>query len=186
MTFDVRKRKTWAEESGVSEVIGNILILMITVVLFSGIIAFVQQMPVPEQTTRADFSASISFSGNYRHANLTLVHAGGKVLDSKLIKIVIKQDGVNFAYNLTDDSGFKGTTWTTGKSWTHRIDGTTSGSVIVVTVMDLEKSNAIWTSQVTGGIKGNPPNILQRYLDSNPRTSTPDPVKEEDLFTLFV
>jgi hypothetical protein len=186
MDFDVRKRKTWAEEGGVSEVIGNILILMMTVVLFSGIIAFVQQMPVPQQTTRADFSASISFTGNYRHANLTMVHAGGKVLDMKIIKIVINKDGVNFAYNLTDDTNFKGTTWTTGKSWTHRIDGTTAGSVITVTVVDLDKSDAIWTSQVTGGIKGNPPNILQRYIDSNPQTSTPDAVKENDTFYLFV
>jgi Archaeal Type IV pilin, N-terminal/FG-GAP-like repeat len=186
MNFDVRRRKTWAEEGGVSEVIGNILILMMTVVLFSGIIAFVQQMPVPEQSTKADFSASISFSSNYRHANLTMVHAGGKVLDSKIVKIVINVDNVNYAYNLSDDTGFSGTSWTTGKSWTQRIDGTTSGSVITVTVVDLEKSDAIWTSQVTGGIKGNPPNILQRYIDSNPSTSTVDAVKENDTFTLFV
>jgi hypothetical protein len=187
MDFDVRKRKTWAEEGGVSEVIGNILILMMTVILFSGIIAFVQQMPVPQQTTKADFSASISFSGNYRHANLTLVHAGGKVLDSKLVKIIIFKDGASYAaYNLTDDAGFSGTTWTTGKSWTHRIDGTTSGSVITVSVLDLDKSDVIWSSQVTGGLRGNPPNILQRYIDSNPLTSTPDPVKENDPFTLFV
>ena len=186
MDFDVRKRKTWAEEGGVSEVVGNILILMMTVVLFSGIIAFVQQMPVPQQTTKADFSATISFSGNYRHANLTLVHGGGKVLDSNLIKIVINVDGVNYAYNLTDDPGFVGTTWTTGKSWTYRIDGTTAGSVITVSVVDLDKSDVIWSSQVTGGIRGNPPNILQRYVDSNPLTSTPDPVKENDTFTLFV
>ena len=108
MDFDVRKRKTWAEEGGVSEVIGNILILMMTVVLFSGIIAFVQQMPVPQQTTRADFSASISFSDNYRHANLTLVHAGGKVLSTDIVKIVINKDGTNFPYDLTDDPGFTG------------------------------------------------------------------------------
>jgi hypothetical protein len=186
MDFDVRKRKTWAEEGGVSEVIGNILILMMTVVLFSGIIAFVQQMPVPEQSTKADFSATISFSGNYRHANLTMIHAGGKVLDSKIIKIVINQDGPNYAYNLTDDPNFSGTSWTTGKSWTMRLDGTTAASVIVVTVVDLDNSDAIWSSQVVGGIKGNPPNILQRYIDSNPLTSTPDAVKENDTFYLFV
>jgi len=186
MDFNVRKRKSWEDEGGVSEVIGNILILMMTVVLFSGIIAFVQQMPVPEQTTKADFSASISFSGNYRHANLTLIHAGGKVLDVKMVKIIINTDGVNSAYDLTDDPNFLGTTWNTGKSWTVRIDGTTSGSTITATVVDLDKSNAIWTSQVTGGLRGNPPNILQRYIDSNPDSATPDPVKENDTFTLFV
>jgi hypothetical protein len=186
MNFDVRKRKTWAEEGGVSEVIGNILILMMTVVLFSGIIGFVQQMPVPEQSTKADFSATVSFSGNYRHANLTMVHAGGKVLDTGIVKIVINKDGVNYAYNLTDDPSFTGAKWTTGKSWTKRIDGTSASSIIIVTVVDLDKSDSIWSSQVVGGIRGNPPNILQRYLDSNPSSSTPDPVKEDDAFTLFV
>ena len=36
MDFDQRKRKDWPDDGGVSEVVGNILILMMTVVLFSG------------------------------------------------------------------------------------------------------------------------------------------------------
>lgn len=186
MNFERRKRKSWKDEGGVSEVVGNIMILGITVVLFSGIIAFVQQMPVPEQTTKADFVASLVFSSNYRHANLTLEHAGGKVLSVDKVLILVTVNNTNYDYRLTDDPSWTGDLWTTGKAWRIQLDGTTSSSVIVATVVDLEKSNAIWTSQVTGGVGGNPPNILQRYIDSDPSTSTPDPVKANDTFTLFV
>jgi len=49
MYSKLRKRKSWVDSSGVSEIIGNILILMITVVLFSTIMVFVNQIPMPEQ-----------------------------------------------------------------------------------------------------------------------------------------
>jgi len=186
MNFDIRKRKEWRHDGGVSEIIGNILILMITVILFSSIIAFVQNMPVPQQTTKADFSASISFSSNYRHANLTLVHAGGKVLNTQDIRIFIEQDGTNHDFNLTDDSNFTSTTWSTGRPWTMQLNGLRSTSVIVATVVDLRNSQMVWTSQVTGGAMGSPPNIQQRYVDSAPTTPTPDAVKENDTFSLFV
>lgn len=185
MNLDTRKRKGWKTE-GVSEIVGNILILMITVVLFTGIIAFVQNMPVPQQTTKADFSASISFSSNYRHANLTLVHAGGKVLNTEDIGILVEQDGFLHPFNLSDDPNFTATTWSTGRPWTIQLDDTRLTSVIVVTVADNRNSQMVWTSQVTGGAMGSPPNIQQRYVDSEPSTSTPDAVKENDTFSLFV
>ena len=154
MDFNLRKRKKRSDDGGVSEIIGNILILMITVILFSSIIAFVQQMPTPQQTTKADFSASITFSGNYRHANLTLIHAGGKVLDAQDIRILIEQDGINHEYNLSADPNFRSATWGTGKAWTIQLDGLSSTSVIVGTIVDLRNSQMVWTSQVTGGAVG--------------------------------
>ncbi|MEM0343450.1 MAG: FG-GAP-like repeat-containing protein [Thermoplasmata archaeon] len=186
MSLELLKKKSWKDEGGVSEVIGNILILAITVILFSGIIAFVQTMPVPEQTTKADFSASLVFSSNYRHANLTLIHAGGKPLSVNQVLILLTVDNTNYDYRLTDDPSWTGDTWNTGKAWRMQIDGTSSSTVVTATVVDLEKSSMIWTSQVTGGVGGNAPNILQRYIDSDPSTPTPDPVKANDTFTLFV
>jgi len=186
MDFDIRKRKKWPDDGGVSEVIGNIMILMITVVLFSSIIAFVQQMPVPEQTTKADFSATITFSGNYRHANLTLVHSGGKVLNTQDIQIVIEQDMTRHHFNLTDDDNFNTAKWSTGQAWTIQLDDLSSSSVITASVIDLANSMVVWTSQVTGGAVGSPPNIQTRKVDSVPATETIDPVKAEDTFSLLV
>jgi FlaG/FlaF family flagellin (archaellin) len=187
MNFDVRKRKSWKEDEGVSEIIGNILILMITVILFTGIMAFVQQMPVPHQATKVDFSASVSFSPTGSTANLTVTHAGGAVMQTTDTFILVSVDSVNKRFNMSDPVlGLKGVTqWTTGQSWTATLNGTTYTSAITVTVVDNVKHEAIWTSQVTGGHGGNPPSILQRYVDSDTTTATADPVKEHDDFSFF-
>jgi len=186
MNFDSRKRKSWSDESGVSEIIGNILILMITVVLFGSIIGFVQQMPVPENATKADFSATISFSSDGTAADLTVTHAGGATLLKKNVMVLVTVDSVPHAYYLSNDTGFNRSSWATGVSWTKHLTETQYSSEVEVTIVDLDKSESIWTSQVTGGSGNTPPMILERYVDSNPLTPTPDPVLEHDDFSLFV
>lgn len=195
MSLESRRRQFRNEESGVSEVVGNIMILMITVVLFSSIIAFVQQMPVPEQATKADFSASVTFNADGTSANLAVTHAGGVILQPRVTSVLVDVDDVSDFYNMTDPvkglidpaTGLRGTgTWRTGMSWNIVLENTTYTSRITVTVLDMSKHQVIWTSQVSGGSGGNPPMILQRYVDSNTTTQTPDPVKEWQDFTLFV
>lgn len=180
-------RKLSKDEGGVSEVVGNILILMITVILFSSIIAFVGQMPVPEQAIKADFSASISFADGGTKATLAITHAGGVTMRATDTMIIVDVDGVNRGYDLATDEGLGGAPlWKTGMAWTKQLTGTTYTSKITVIVVDKVKHAAVWSSQVTGGTGGNPPNILQRYVDSNNQTPTPDPVKEWDDFSFFV
>ncbi|MBU0623859.1 MAG: type IV pilin, partial [Candidatus Thermoplasmatota archaeon] len=186
MDLELRKKKAWSE-FGVSEIIGNILILLITVALFSGIMAFVQQMPVPEQTTKADFAAKVTFWNSGLNANLTVTHAGGASISAKDCIALVEIEGVNTRYNMSDPIlGLKGTTtWSTGVVWTVALSGTTYSSKIAVTVVDMVKKSAIWSSQVTGGTGGNAPNILQRYIDSDSTTPTADPVLEWQDFSLF-
>lgn len=187
MYGEVRKKRSWKNSEGVSEVVGNILILAITVVLFSSIIAFVQQMPTPEQTTKASFSASVVFTENGTQAVLTVVHAGGATLRVADTVVIVQIDGVNHRYNMSDDPAMASAVqWTTGTSWKKTLEGTSYTSSITVTVFDVRNSSMIWTSQVTGGSRGNAPNILQRWVDSDPTTPTPDAVKEWDDFALFV
>jgi len=186
MYIEARKKKSWKNNEGVSEVVGNIMILAITVVLFSSIIAFVQQMPVPEQTTKASFSASITFWDNGDKANLTVVHAGGATLRADDTVVIVQVDNIFHRYNLSDDAGMAGSImWTTGTSWKTTLQGTSYSSAVTVTVFDILKNSMIWTSQVTGGSGGNAPNILQRYVDSDILTPTPDPVKEYDDFSFY-
>ena len=186
MNFDSRKRKSWSDESGVSEIVGNILILMITVILFSSIMAFVQQMPLPEQQTKADFSAGITFSSDGTTADLTITHAGGASIDKKDVLVIVSVDSVSKGYYFSNDSAFNNPSWSTGISWTKQLTGTQYSSQVEITIVDLSKSESIWTSQVSGGSGNNPPTILERYVDSNPDTPTPDPVLEHDNFSLFV
>ena len=186
MDLELRKKKAWSE-FGVSEIIGNILILMITVTLFSGIMAFVQQMPVPEQATKADFAAKVTFWSSGTKANLTVTHTGGDSIKAKDCIALVEVDGVNKRYDMSNPSdGLKGTTtWTTGVVWTVTLSTASYSSKIAVTVVDMVKKAAIWSSQVTGGSGGNAPNILQRYVDTDQTTSTADPVLEWQDFSLF-
>ena len=194
MSLESWRRKPRKEDSGVSEVVGNIMILMITVVLFSSIIAFVQQMPVPEQATKADFAATVTFWSGGTKANLTVTHAGGAVMRAADTAIMVEVDGIADVYNMSSPTqglydqatGLKGTgSWKTGMSWMLVLEDTSYTSKIMVTVIDMSNHMMVWTSQVSGGTGGNPPMILQRYVDSDQTTPTPDPVKEWDNFTLF-
>jgi FlaG/FlaF family flagellin (archaellin) len=187
MDLELRKKKAWSE-FGVSEIIGNILILMITVTLFSGIMAFVQQMPVPQQATKADFAAKVTFWNQGHSANLTVTHTGGDSIKAKDCIALVELGSVNTRYNMSNSIlGLKGTTtWSTGIAWTVTLSGTTYSSKIAVTIVDMVKKSAIWSSQVTGGTSGNAPNILQRYVDSDNQTPTADPVREWQDFSFYV
>ncbi len=186
MEVKLLKRKSWTDEGGVSEIIGNILILMITVVLFSGIMMFVNQMPVPELTTKADFAASVDFDDLGSTATLTVTHIGGATMEAPLTVILVSVDEETWAWRLSEDTDFEYAEWAMGTQWVKSFTDTTYSSSISVTIVDDESHNAVWTSQVSGGMGGTPPIVLQRYVDSNADTPTVDPVKEYDDFTLFV
>ena len=187
MTFERYKKRLRSDRSGVSEVVGNILILMITVILFSAIVAYVNQIPVPEMTTKADFAATVSFetAGNTT-ATLTVTHAGGVVLEAVDTAILLHIDATTQFYNLSGDSDFPYSRWSTGMDWTKAFTVPSQGSEITVTVIDMSKHSSIWTSQVSGGAGGNAPIVLQRYVDSNTTSPTPDAIKGGDDFSFYV
>ena len=186
MKLKLLKRKSWHDESGVSEIIGNILILMMTVALFSGIMMFVNQMPVPEATTKVDFAASLTYEDLGSTALLTVTHIGGATMTAADTVILVSVDDVTYSYTLSEDADFAYGEWATGIQWTKEFTGTSYASDITVTIVDNVNHNAVWLSQVSGGMGGTPPTILQRYVDSNTDTVSVDPVKEYDDFTLFV
>src|SRR3989442_2076598 len=72
------------DESGISEVIGTILILAMTVVLFSTIIIWVSNIPTPVAQGRLDVASEIdpmyNGAGSEIRVNVTLTHQGGGAL----------------------------------------------------------------------------------------------------------
>ena len=187
MNFERCKKGLRSDRRGVSEIIGNILILMITVVLFSTIVAYVGTIPVPETSTKADFAATVSFeTAGTTTATLTVTHAGGVVLEAAQTAVFIQAGTTTYYYKLSDDTDFPYSKWSTGSDWSKSFSVSSESVEIIVTVLDLDKSSAVWTSQVSGGSGGSPPIILQRYADSNPASPTADPVKRDDTFSFFV
>ena len=61
------------KEKGVSEVIGTLLILTITVILFSSVFYYVATMPPPKSQVYASFQASYSIN-NEGFANITITN----------------------------------------------------------------------------------------------------------------
>src|SRR6266571_1918273 len=88
------------DESGISEVIGTILILAMTVVLFSTIIIWVSSIPTPVSQGRLDVASEMdpiyNGAGSEIGVNVTLTHQGGEALQpTPTIIYVTSQRGSN-------------------------------------------------------------------------------------------
>src|SRR5438093_5518562 len=74
------------DESGISEVIGTILILAMTVVLFSTIIIWVANIPTPVAQGRLEIQSEMNpmynGGGTEIGVNITLTHQGGEALQT--------------------------------------------------------------------------------------------------------
>ncbi len=187
MGFEQYKRRMRSDKGGVSEVVGNILILMITVILFSAIVAYVNQIPIPETTTKADFAATVSFETDVggTTATLTVTHAGGVVLKSEDTVVLLHIDSMTDYNKLSDDLNFTHAEWSTGIDWTKDFSVASQASEIIVNVIDLDKNSIVWASQVSGGAGGAAPIVLQRYADALSSTPSADPVLLNGNFSLF-
>jgi flagellin-like protein len=79
----MHRHKKW-QQTGVSEVIGTILILAMTVVLFATIIIWVASIPTPQASIRLDMDGSLvpvyDDTGVWIGANVTIDHRGGETL----------------------------------------------------------------------------------------------------------
>src|SRR6266508_3235889 len=146
------------DESGISEVIGTILILAMTVVLFSVIIIWVSSIPTPTAQTRLDVRPEMLpiYSGGVESGvNITLLHLGGEALQPvPTIIYVVSQRGsgapqtdvvILHPYNglLGTPSGLldgKDSVWDIGERWEYKNYALRSSDTISITIVDIQKS----------------------------------------------
>ncbi|HEX9340206.1 MAG TPA: type IV pilin N-terminal domain-containing protein [Thermoplasmata archaeon] len=193
------------DESGVSEVIGTILILAMTVVLFSVIIIWVSNIPTPTAQTRLDIRPEMqpiySGLGVEIGVNITLFHQGGEaLLPVPTIIYVVSQRGsaapqtdvvILHLYNglLATPSGLmdgKDSVWDIGERWAYKNYLLRSSDTISVTIIDIQKSFIVWTSQVTAPAGTRPPVFTDKWTDGFPSTEIVDPVQATLGFNLYV
>ncbi|MEM3038392.1 MAG: type IV pilin [Thermoplasmata archaeon] len=182
---NIKFKKKWSDR-GVSEVIGTILMLAITVVLFSTIMVSVMSLPAPQQRPNADFLATLAFqSGNTAYLNIT--HIGGETLFAASARIIVIKDVTNSATYTLSDGGVTGD-WDISEMWSMQLSDVTTSTRVEATVVDLDSNSMIWSSLVTGGQQSLYPQILQRWVDANPSTLTIDPIRESNTsgFTFYV
>ena len=199
-----RRKVTW-DRGGVSEVIGTILTLSITVVLFSGIIAMVDQFPAPGDNVYTDFTATIEPRDSWNNgARIHITNTGGQPLDGMwgLIAITIdshtyslKTKGIydNMTYGLgiplmpghSTDNGDD--IWDTGERWTFYRNQTqiSQNSDVNVVILDIGRGAMLWTSQIQGKRNTFGPIISNIRADSDTRSLRSDPIAFGREFYLF-
>ena len=173
----IKFKKKWLDNRGVSEIIGTILMLAITVVLFSSIMVFVTNMPSPIMRPTADFLSHLDLSTD--PPALTLTHNGGEALNDYETVILVIIDGTVRTYYF--DTGTSTSKWSIGEPWSftgfHNFGSNTSLEAMII---DTHSNSQIWDGKIATGTGNNAPVILQRWVDGNPDTLTVDPVVPTD------
>jgi hypothetical protein len=193
------------DDAAVSEVVGTILILAMTVVLFSSIILWVGSIPAPTTQTHVDLRPTMApmydGSGNEIGVNITLLHRGAESLNPTVTVIyVISQRGAappvtaklflqKFNPSLPGNkSGIvdgRDAIWDIGERWVDVNFYLRSTDTISVTVVDLGKNTVVWTGRLTADPGTRPPIFVDKWTDDTMGTPAIDPVQATKGFFLY-
>jgi hypothetical protein len=174
MEGKIRKKIIWDDE-GVSEIFGDVMILVMTTTLFAGVFAFVWGMPTPDEDLYANFESSLEMNGVGGVINIT--HIGGETLKGistviylyknidQEIRILNIQgsDADNPEYGIEGDDN-----WDTGEKWEYYHSGITPEDDVQVSVVDAKSSRMILNSKLQGKGFNSPPIIMERWFNPNP------------------
>lgn len=167
-------RKKCMNESGVSEVFGDLLILTITVSLFVGVFAMVWNFPAPDSGAHADFVTAVDLKPFMATINVT--HAGGESLraddtaiylykndeDVKILKIQGK-DLENPTYGIPGDGN-----WDPGETWTYNYSVITSNDNLRISILDTRNNKLIMKGNLLFAGVNSPPVIMDRWYAPAP------------------
>ena len=142
-----RKSHFKGSQEAVSEIIGTLLIVAITVILFSTVLFYVAQIPAPKSSTNVDFGTNALVITNGT-APVEITFQGGQTLYESNTKIVIIFNETNVASYLLSDDPSIGSEWTTGETWTKNLTGVTISTSVRVMVLDTASNSVVWESKM--------------------------------------
>src|SRR2546426_5301640 len=200
----VMKAMLREDVSGVSEVVGTILILGMTVVLFSAIIIWVTSIPAPTSQTRLDIRSRMdpiyNGFGIEIGVNITLVHQGGEALMPVPTVILVTSQRsplpprtdrvILHKYNpiLAAPSGLldgADTAWEIGERWAYKNFTLLSSDAIRIAIVDQEKNTVVWAGSMNAVQGFRPPVFVDKWTDGIGTTDAVDPVLANLGFYLF-
>ncbi len=168
------------KDAGVSEIIGDILILGITVVLFTSIFFYVDAMPTPTAQTYADFQASV-VNGSLNGAPtsiLSITHLGGQNLKAGTTTIVVQVNqttyvfAMNQGYSAINQNGpspqWINGSWQTNQAWIEGVSGVTSSSIISVSIINTASNYVVWSVVLFARSSMLGPIIQSGWVSPNP------------------
>jgi len=166
----IKKRgpsRRWGKH-GVSEIIGNLLILGITVTLFSSVLWYVVSMPPPKQEVYTDFSATTEIQPSGK-CWINVTNQGGQVLDDFKTRIYVFVDEAPIALNFSDSAVDIGPTWVTGETWVYdKLTGVTTSTKLSISIIDYVANSMVWSSVLLGEKGDFPPIIGERGIAPSP------------------
>lgn len=202
------------DASGVSEVIGTILILAMTVVLFSTIIIWVSSFPTPTAQTRVDLLANLSPAYNGEGSEvgdwINITHQGGESMQaaSTVIYVAVEKPGGGGTTTETArlhmfqrtwlcpnvdtcTTGTKnglldgtGTSWDVGERYAFYSSNLSASDTITVTIVDTSRGLVLWTSSLTAPVSERPPIFLNVWVSATLSTTPVTPVSGKPFYIL--
>jgi FlaG/FlaF family flagellin (archaellin) len=165
--------------NAVSEIIGNLLVLAITVTMFSGVLVFVMNMPPPQDRTISDFNAQTGVSGTSLYVNIT--HEEGQPLSDSSTNIYVFKNDVSSTLNISSSTSSIGQDWNIGEVWSYIVPGYDSSVAVRIMIVDKTTNSIVWQTTLAGTTtdQNTPPIIAERGL-------MPSPVYDQDLVHFFV
>ncbi len=198
------RKKSW-NDYGVSEVVGTILILGITVTLFAVVLFWVYSIPTPSPDLKVDFQATMTpiyENGVWDGANITMRHNGGETLLYPHTQIYINirrgntvyrdicktrgymtygQDNGRY-YGLIDGNDIN---WNAGERWTYTNHSIQENDEVEVMIIDTLKSVLLWQRTLQGVAGLNPPIFIEKWADDEPSTPSREVPKTGLQFSLY-
>ncbi|MFQ6106906.1 MAG: FG-GAP-like repeat-containing protein [Thermoplasmata archaeon] len=194
------RRRFSRDSKGVSEVIGTILILLITVVIFSAIFVWVYTIPTPEASIKLQMEGSLTpvyDTGVWDGAIINITHQGGEKLYGYRTKVYLKvnndiellgtQGTVQYGPNSGDPYGLRDDeNWTIDEVWSVTNHTIQPDDVVEVGVIESIRGEVLWSSIVLGAGGEYPPLFVQKWYDGNLGTITREKLRGNESFGIYV
>lgn len=187
------------DERGVSEVVGTILVLLITVVLFSAVFVWVYTIPAPEKRTRLEMDAVLTpiyDQGEWDGVIINITHNGGDELFGQWTTVYVSvnnfverlntQGTVQYGPNSGDPYGLKGdANWNTGETWSITNYTIGQNDDVEVGVIDNLRQEVVWRKMLLGGEGEHPPLFRERWIDGDLETISREVAEKGKLFGIY-
>ncbi len=194
-SLSLEARRFRARRRGVSEILGTILILSLTVVLFSSIFYFVSTLPTPAVQSTSQFNPQLGVSAGGTEAYLNISYVAGPLLTNGATEIFLSSSvhPNNFGcarfgsygdpYTLSQGMPGAATTWASGQVWSLPLQiGTTvcpggnlaaAGDNVTISILDIQ-TNTLLLHVTLPGTTPNPAPLFLRESTSpaNPVVGT--------------
>jgi flagellin-like protein len=160
---------------GVSDVVATIILLALTVVLFSAIFAFVNTFPAPPAQNSNQFQATLLYQGNASNPGTTVVGAisilhlaGPSIPGSGLVylKSATHPAGPEFANAIAISAGLNGSgSWNLGQNWFYKFPSN-QWPILPdnITIYITSGSSLVFSVILPGQTINTPPTVTQTWV----------------------